>query len=114
MREPRTPTDDLWKDFLFPHVGVVPIQLTGEGQPVLSAEHASSFAPRRVGRRMALATWLLIAVCARSRIGKNGRVLARAKATLAAWRRQYSHSLRQMDSISYRMPLACCSALLDA
>jgi hypothetical protein len=41
MRQPGMAADFLWEDFLFSHVGVVPIKLTRKRQPFLSAEHTS-------------------------------------------------------------------------
>src|SRR4029077_1160342 len=54
MREPGTPADHLREDFVFSHIGVVPIQLTGERQPFLSAKHVSS-SGLRVRLRMVVA-----------------------------------------------------------
>src|ERR1700741_3789256 len=42
MREPGTPADHFRENFVFSHIGVVPIQLTGQRQPFLSAKHVSS------------------------------------------------------------------------
>src|SRR5882672_11505705 len=44
MCEPGMPADHLREDFVFPDIGVVPIQLTGERQPFVSAEHVSPHA----------------------------------------------------------------------
>src|ERR1700751_3982606 len=34
--------DHQWEDFVFSHIGVIPIQLTGQWQPFLSAKHVRS------------------------------------------------------------------------
>src|ERR1700733_9940630 len=42
MRQPGTAADHLWKDFICPNVGVVPIQFAGERQPFFPVQHVSS------------------------------------------------------------------------
>src|ERR1700722_4737471 len=43
-------TNHLGEYFLFPHIGVIPIQFVGEGQPILSAKH--SYSLRQVTGRL--------------------------------------------------------------
>jgi hypothetical protein len=42
MREPGPSAYYFWEDFLFSHIGVIPIELAGEWQPFFPVEHVFS------------------------------------------------------------------------
>src|ERR1700704_3165378 len=89
MRKPGTSANYLREDFVFSYVGVVPIQLAGERQPFVSAEHVSGSRATRTGRaplaltaRELKATQVYTSICPSQQSGQGGGNFLSAAAEL--------------------------------